>query len=280
MDPIKTKKTLPNTINLTPETESIILNPILKWAGGKRWLVPILKKHLDRFSNYRLVEPFCGGLAISLGLNPKEALLNDINPLLINFYKWVKKGLIIELNMVNDEFYYYECRDSLNELISSKAIKSQAIAELFYYLNKTGYNGLCRFNSNGLYNVPYGRYKTINYHKDLTVYKDIFSNFKFTNTDFSLLKIKPGDIIYADPPYDVEFTKYAKEDFTYADQERLINWLNNFNNPIIISNQATKRIIKLYEKNNYKLDYLAAPRMISCNGNRDKACEILAFKNF
>ncbi|CAG0971204.1 partial Modification methylase DpnIIA, partial [Anaerolineae bacterium] len=75
----------------------IPLKPPLKWAGGKRWLVPRLQLlwevHLKQYPEARLVEPFCGGLAVTLGLQPERALLNDINPHLINFYRWLQKGL-------------------------------------------------------------------------------------------------------------------------------------------------------------------------------------------
>lgn len=134
---------------------ALILNPPLKWAGGKRWIVPYLSPIWQQYRNYRLVEPFAGGLAVTLGLLPKRALLNDINSHLINFYKWVKKGLIIEIPLENDKERYYAYRERFNSLLSNGSAKSKEAAELFYYLNRTGYNGLCRFNSKGLFNVPF-----------------------------------------------------------------------------------------------------------------------------
>lgn len=78
------------------------LAPPLKWAGGKRWLVPRLAELYAPHRHRRLVEPFCGGLAVALALRPERALLNDINPHLINFYRWVQRGLRVEIPLVND----------------------------------------------------------------------------------------------------------------------------------------------------------------------------------
>ena len=79
------------------------LKPPLKWAGGKRWLVPYLREYWTPHSHRRLVEPFCGGLAVTLGLMPDSALLNDINRHLINFFRWVSKGLQVEIDMRNEK---------------------------------------------------------------------------------------------------------------------------------------------------------------------------------
>ena len=81
--------------------DRVALKPPLKWAGGKRWQVPHLRSYWTINAHRRLVEPFCGGLAVALGLMPARALLNDINPHVINFYKWLKRGLIITDEMVN-----------------------------------------------------------------------------------------------------------------------------------------------------------------------------------
>src|SRR5277367_4763626 len=96
------------------------LRPPLKWAGGKRWLLPHLSELWFRSSQHRLVEPFCGGLAVALGLAPARALLNDINPHAINFYRWLKSGLSIDCQMRNESASYYAARDRFNELIDSK----------------------------------------------------------------------------------------------------------------------------------------------------------------
>ena len=256
------------------------LTPPLKWAGGKRWLVPYLQNTWQKHGDRRLVEPFCGGLAIALGLQPQTALLNDINPHVVNFYKCLQKGLTLEIDTQNDREFYYAQRVEFNRLIQTGQTKSPQAAQLFYYLNRTGYNGLCRFNQKGGFNVPFGQYKTINYSKDLSAYKAILSQWKFTNVDFGKIKIDSNDLIYADPPYDVEFRQYAKTGFEWSEQERLATWLAHQSCPIIVSNQATDRILALYQDLGFKYQIHYAPRRISCNGDRVPAKEMLAYKGF
>src|SRR5512140_642650 len=92
--------------------------PPLKWAGGKRWQVPYLRRLWRPHRHRRLVEPFCGGLAVALGLRPARALVNDINPHLVNFYRWVKRGLRIDEPLHNDAGAFYASRDRFNALLS------------------------------------------------------------------------------------------------------------------------------------------------------------------
>src|SRR5205085_7297299 len=122
-----------------------MLKPPLKWAGGKRWLVAHLKPIWEANAQRRYVEPFCGGLAVVLGLQPKRALLNDINPHLINFYRQVRNGLAMDIAMRNDEKSFYGHRERFNNLIGNGGTQSAESAQLFYYLNRTCFNGLCRF---------------------------------------------------------------------------------------------------------------------------------------
>ena len=262
-DPLKSENTVP---------------PPLKWAGGKRWLVPYIQAYWEKHSHKRLVELFCGSLAISLGLQPEKALLNDINPPLIHFFKSLKKGLIVRSQFKNSKDFYYKTRKKFNDLLN-KEILTDETAEFFYYLNRTGYNGLCRFNSRGEFNVPFGKYKKINYKKDFLIYKKFFKAWTFSCLDFERLKINQKDFIYADPPYDVEFTKYSSQDFSFEDQKRLAKFLAKHKGPVMISNQATLRIKKLYKKLGFKLQFLQAPRRISCTGDRSPAKEVLAFRN-
>lgn len=260
--------------------QSEILTPPLKWPGGKRWLVSIIKEIWCEREYKRLVEPFVGGMAISLGIMPPKALLNDINSHLINFYRWLQQGLTIELELKNKSDFYYECRSRFNSLIKHNLADSKEAAELFYYLNKQGYNGLCRFNNKGEFNVPFGSYKKVNAKKELSYYSSSIKNWDFLCGDFATIPTKPGDLIYADPPYDVEFTKYSTKDFLWEDQVRLANWLYSVPATVIASNQATERIIDLYQGLGFKIKLLDAPRKISCNGNRQPAKEILAFKAY
>jgi DNA adenine methylase len=252
--------------------------PPLKWAGGKRWQLPYLRPIWERHQGRRLVEPFCGGLAIALGLTPKRALLNDVNPHLVHFYRWLQRGLMAKIPMRNSERLYYSYRRRFNALIRSDH-DDPKVAALFYYLNRTGYNGLCRFNRKGEFNVPFGQYVKITYTRDFTPYRAIFRGWDFTSQDFEKIPLEEGDFVYADPPYDVEFTSYAKDGFTWEDQRRTADWLATHKGPVVLVNQATTRIVTLYRRRGYKLSFLKAPRRISCTGDRRPAPEVFAFRN-
>lgn len=255
------------------------LRPALKWAGGKRWLVPHLRRLWAPRAESRLVEPLCGGLAVALGLRPKRALLNDLNPHNVNFYRWLKKGLCLNLRMDNESDLYYEYRRRFNQLIVENQYNSQEAAQLFYYLNRTGYNGLCRFNQRGEYNVPFGRHATINYTRDLAPYGPAMRGWSFKVGDFEKLTLQPDDFVYADPPYDVEFTQYSKEGFGWPEQVRLAHWLAKHPGPVVLSNQKTDRVVELYCSLGFHLEEQPAPRMISCNGDRTPATEVIASRN-
>lgn len=149
---------------------------------------------------------------------------------------------------------------------------------LFYYLNRTGYNGLCRFNQSGFFNVPFGRYKQINYTRDFSAYHEALKEWSFLCEDFEGIPVEDEDFVYADPPYDTEFKQYSTSGFDWKDQVRLAHWLAAHPGPVIASNQATERIVKLYSELGFDLFFLDGSRMISCTGDRTKAKEILATK--
>lgn len=261
---------------MPPQSQPPTPSPPLKWAGGKRWLLPHLQPLWEKAQARRLVEPFTGGLAVSLGLRPQEALLNDCNPHLVNFYLQIQQGLTVQIETTNATEVYYQHRTRFNELIAQEQAQSPEAAQLFYYLNRTGFNGLCRFNQKGYFNVPFGRYKVINYRRDFAELTALLATWQFTLGDFADLRPQPGDLIYADPPYDVDFTQYSAGGFHWADQERLVEWLAQHEGPVILSNQATSRIYDLYQKAGYHLTELDAPRRISCTGDRAPARELLA----
>jgi len=255
------------------------LPPPLKWAGGKRWQVPVLKPLWQAHAHRRLVEPFCGGLATALGLLPQRALLNDLNPHVINFYRWLKRGLRVGVGMENRAEAFYAHRNRFNALVRRGRERSREAASLFYYLNRTAYNGLCRFNASGEFNVPYGRYANIRYVTDFTAYRETLASWTFTVDDFADVTIAPSDFVYADPPYDVEFTKYAKEGFTWRDQVRAAEWCAGHSGPVVLVNQATDRICRLYADLGFRLEFLIAPRRISCTGDRTPTREVFALRN-
>lgn len=256
-----------------------LLRPPLKWAGGKRWQLPHLRPLWAPHAHRRLVEPFAGGLAVAIGLMPPQALLNDANPHLINFYHWLQRGLRVTIPMANDKALFYGHRDRFNALLAEGRQATAEAAELFYYLNRTGYNGLCRFNSKGQFNVPFGRYTTINYVTDFSGYRELFGAWTFTSGDFRDIPLDDEDFVYADPPYDVPFTQYSRGGFSWDDQERTAAWLATLRGPVVLVNQATARVEDLYRSLGFTVSFLAAPRRIDCTGNRTPAREILGTRN-
>jgi len=253
-----------------------------KWAGGKQWLAPAFARcwaKLNTQSPTRLVELFCGGLSIGISVSPKQALLNDINPHLINFYMHYQKGFLVAENLLNTREYYTYSRDRFNTLIATQKDNTVEAAVLFYYLNRTGYNGLCRFNKRGFFNVPFGRHASIQYVTEFKMEPhDPALNWTFTCLDFESVKCLADDFIYADPPYDVPFTSYSKNGFDFTTQKRLANFLAQHKGPVITSNQATERMVDLYQKLGFKIILTQVKRSISCK-LRMPAKEMIAFKN-
>lgn len=262
--------------------ERPVVEPLLKWAGGKRWLVPRLQNYYVN-KNYRLVDPFVGAMSVPLGLRPDKCLVSDVNPHLMNLYRWLQHGLVWEeddgIEWDYSSVTFYENRSKFNSLCSARQYWTKEGALLFYYLNRTCFNGLCRFNKDGEFNVPFGRHKHLELKKDFRIYQMALKDWQLYSGDFESLPLEPGDFVYADPPYDVEFTQFAPRDFVWGDQERLAKWLAAHQGPVIASNSHTPRIVSLYQSLNFKVYSVEAPRSISCTGDRTPELEILALKN-
>lgn len=257
-------------------------DPPLKWAGGKRRLVPRLRALYAPHRARRMVVPFAGGLGDVLGLWPDRALLNDVNPHLINFYQWWRLGLDAAAHPAlfqNTAAAFQANKARFNALVQEPGgAQTQEAALLFFYLLRTGFNGLCRFNRAGQYNVGYGKYKAIAYNEWLQGYA-VPAAWTFTCGDFSNLAVEADDYIYADPPYDGVFAGYSAGGFGWAQQVALVDWLAAHQGPVVLSNAATPRIERLYQDAGFTLTALAVPRMIACNGDRAHAPEILATRN-
>jgi DNA adenine methylase len=163
--------------------------------------------------------------------------------------------------------------------VNNGGVKSSEAAQLFYYLNRTCYNGLCRFNRRGEFNVPFGKYNTVNYARTFHPYRAAFHHWKFINDDLEKLDVCDDDFVYADPPYDVQFTTYSAGGFSWDDQVRTAQWLARRRGPVLLSNQATPRIVRLYRQLGFRLKFFNAPRRINSNGNRAPAREVLASRN-
>src|SRR4051812_42222707 len=143
--------------------QSPLVQPILKWAGGKRQLLPIIRAHLPKnLASLTYYEPFIGGAAVLFDLQPKKAIINDVNREIINIYEVIRDNtdeLLAALKKhKNEEDYYYALRESDRSPAYAKLSKVEKAARIIF-LNKTCYNGLFRVNSQGQFNVPFGKYK-------------------------------------------------------------------------------------------------------------------------
>lgn len=177
------------------------VRPFLKWAGGKRKLLPYLLKLVpEKYDNY--YEPFLGGGSLFFAIKPKNAYLSDMNDDLMNTYVQIKDNVelvikYLKMMQYNKESYYQ---------IRSMNVKSPAKrAAKFIYLNKTCWNGLYRVNKAGIFNVPMGKYTnlTICNENELQLVSRVLQNAKLRSADFEevIKNINENDFIYFDPPY-------------------------------------------------------------------------------
>jgi DNA adenine methylase len=230
---------------------------ILKWAGGKRSLLEtILSTFPANFRTRPFHEPFLGGGTIFFALKPLKGSINDINPRLINFYKVVRDKpeelITTAKKFTYDRECYYKLRDKFNDEKLSKVDE----AALLLYLNKTGYNGLYRVNSQGRFNVPFGRYKNPNIvpEESIRCASKALSKIEIYNKDFSyiLKAAKGGDLVYFDPPYEPlshtsNFNNYSSTGFPWEEQIRLsetISKLDEHGVLFVLSN--SEPVSKLY----------------------------------
>lgn len=226
-----------------------MIQPIIKWAGGKRWAIPLVDRYMH---GRRLIDAFLGGAAIPLHFAErfKYMLLNDLNNELITMYAAVRVEAVQvhrHLGVLGtDERSYYFVRDSLPTRLETQAAR-------FIYLNKCGYNGLYRVNAKGQFNVPWGR-RTKVAMPSLDALRAIglaFRHAQFRATDFweIIAEAKRGDTIVADPPYDQTFAAYTHGGFTSQDQKRLAEALRRARQrgaKVVAFNSDTPRIRSLY----------------------------------
>lgn len=259
------------------------MKPLLKWAGAKGWLAPAIRRAWESLGRPRLIEPFMGGLSVALDLEPKRFTGCDNNLHLVNLYAQVQAGLAWDIDLTNTPGHYDMNRHWFNQLCSANGayIEDDHIAaQLFWYLNRYGFNGLCRFNSRGQFNVPYGRKATVD-PPDLTPYRALFTGqWTFMHGDFSCVELTRCDLIYADPPYWGTFAKYTAGGFGWTDHERLVRWLAHHDGPVIASNSAEDKICQLYDSWGFTTRYVAAPqKMHRSRGRTDEIRELIAYRN-
>jgi DNA adenine methylase len=244
-----------------------LVKPYLKWAGGKRQLLPEIKKQLPvDIEHRRYYEPFVGAGALFFCLQPRNALINDCNAQLITTYAVIKNDvaglleLLEDYQKKTDETSYYEIRGIDRDAAGFESLPDTAKAARLIFLNKTCYNGLYRVNSRGLFNVPYGRYKNPVIY-DEAVLRRISgylnsNDISITNLDFERAVSGAGDqsFIYFDPPYhspdNTTFTAYQADGFGEAEQERLRNVFADMTGrgaKCLLSNADTRLIRGLYK---------------------------------
>jgi DNA adenine methylase len=232
------------------------MKPLVKYRGGKSKEIPHLIKHIPQYSG-QYIEPFFGGGALFFHLEPKRAIINDINSKLISFYLGVKndfdtlKKELSEIERVyvfnrrnfedlksktpdkrvenENEPLYYQIRDMFNELTEKK----YSDALLYYFINKTAYSGMIRYNSKSEFNVPYGRYANLNTSLVTKYHSKLLANTEIYNLDYSeIFKMATkDDFMFLDPPYDCVFSDYGNAEHKDGFNEK---------NHIEIANQYKK----------------------------------------
>jgi DNA adenine methylase len=216
---------------------------------------------------------------VALGLQPKRALLADANPHLVNFYQQLRDPRPFEIKMENNEALFYAYRNCFNELAGTSGQYTRTAAELFYFLNRTCFNGVCRFNRAGKYNVPFGAYSSINYRRDFSDYAAAFRGWDIRCQSFEQLDVQADDFLYCDPPYDGTFTDYSSGGFSWEQQVYLAQWAARHPGPAVMSNQATDRILDLYRSLGFDVRLVEVARSVSAKGDRKPAMEMLAMRN-
>ena len=260
----------------------------LKWAGGKFPLVEEIKRHLPQGDC--LIEPFVGAGSVFLNTNYDSYILADINSDLINLYNTVKyrtDSFIDEAQQIftpefNTSEQYYLMREEFN-----KSTDIQRRSVLFLYLNRHCYNGLCRYNSRGEFNVPFGRYKKPYFPKEELLWfaeKSKSAIFLTQHYHETLLNAKEGSVIYCDPPYaplseTANFTAYHTNSFNAQEQKSLALLAEKLSSeskiPVLISNHDTPLTRQWYHQ--AQLHIVKVRRTISSNIlNRAKVNELLA----
>ena len=249
--------------------------PLLKWVGSKRWQVPELRT-ARALRGRRVVELFCGGAAVSFGLEPGRVLLNDANPHLINFYRWMQRGFVWTLDLESSEALYYDYRAWFNRLVRERRADTADGAQLFYYLNHHGFNGMCRFNKAGGFNVPFRPGRTC-VEPDLAVSRLVLKNWQFTCDDFSDVLLEPDDFVYADPPYDGTFVGYTEGGWGQESFEELACLLRSHPGPVVIMNSATPWVTATLTALGYTLSLRESGQaMHRSRGRTDVIPEVMA----
>jgi DNA adenine methylase len=264
----------------------------LKWAGGKYSLSDVINKMLP--PGDRLIEPFVGAGSVFLNSDHESYILNDINKDLINLYqiiqskpqKFIDDAKKIFCPENNQAEAYYHLRTEFNATVD-KYYRSL----LFLYMNRHGYNGLCRYNKSGGYNVPFGKYKKPYFPEDeLWFFAEKAQNAIFICESYrqTFARAEDGDVIYCDPPYvplskTASFTSYAGNGFGLDEQADLANAAEEIvdkkNVSVLISNHDTIWTRKIYQGANKRKSIQVARTISQKGGGRKKVAELMVLYN-
>lgn len=267
-----------------------VAQPFLRWAGGKRRLVSKLVKYMPTEGYGTYWEPFLGSAALFFALAPKKAVLADTNSELILCYKQVRENPRRVAQYLNryalkaTEAYYYRTRNLYNKTMGLKAQAAR-----FIFLNRTGFNGIYRVNTEGAYNVPYG-YKEpppLPSTKVLNKASELLKNAHIRHGSYEKILasklLRAKDFVYLDPPYlpykieTANFTHYTNSRFGIEDHKKLAKLANRLRKKgcfVMISNSDNKQIRNLYKKDWYIIK-LPVMRFIAANGKRKTVSELI-----
>lgn len=256
------------------------MKPFLKWAGGKHSQITQINHYLPKGN--RLIEPFVGAGSVFMNSGFKDVVLNDVNPDLINLYGMLKhqgQRLLDEAELlckwVKTEDRYYEVQDRFN----TREYTDYSMAAFFLVLNRTGFNGLCRYNQKREFNVPWGKKAQAYYPRaELEEYLASGFNPQLFCTDFATVMAlaRSGDVIFCDPPYHPMpgkdgFTTYSGKKFDLNDQKRLVDMAVEARKrgvPTVITNSSAPIIIDMYKKAGFDIHPLVARRSIAASGDQ------------
>ena len=271
--------------------------PFVKWAGGKRQIMPEIKKYVPE--NYdTFYEPFVGGGAVFFELAPKKAVINDYNSELMNVFECIKDEnkfdkMCTELNhheANHSEEYYYQVRNIDRDVKKYNKLADYKKAARTIYLNKACFNGLYRVNSKNEFNVPFGKKEKVNTYEgqNLGVVHCIlnFNDIKLLSTDFeeAVKDAKKGDFVYLDPPYDSDtstFNDYTENGFNKDEQIRLAKLFKELSDRgcyVMLSNHNTILVKEMYS--DYNIHIIEANRNINANGKKRKKVEEVIITNY
>ena len=276
-------------------TKNKLVGPVVKWVGGKRQLLDIIRPLLPkRITSY--CEPFLGGGAVLFSIQPSKAIVNDLNGDLITVYEIIRDdvdALIKDLKKhENTSQYFYTIRDMDRNKDIYQAMSKVEKASRLIYLNKTCFNGLFRVNSAGEFNSPFGNYKNPNIVNEpvLRAVSKYLSLRKITfyNEDFAITleRIGKGAFVYLDPPYDpvsdtASFTGYNKGGFDRNEQIRLKECCDELTRrgiKFMLSNSATDFIKDLYKE--YDISIVHAKRAINSDASKRGTIEEVLIRNY